>query len=160
MSDPCNLYHGFKRINQHGCNVQVNGSLYSVDNPDAFFTDVWACFSLPRRLTRDEYELQCRKLDVKPLSDENTKKFFYGSWDLGTYFATAELRKNRGIPNTLHQIRAYTLKDEDEQKNSMIIAKFVSEAPVIEGELWEPCAVCSAQPVHMPLHLCRACWPT
>lgn len=153
--DPCNLYHGFKRINEHGCNVQVNGSLYSVDNPDDFFADVWVCFNLPRRLTRGEYELQCRTLGVSPLSDKDTQRFFHGSWDLGTYFATAELRKNYGIPNTLHQIRAHTLKDEQAQVSTPIAESIVKP----EGELWEHCYVCNKQPVLMPLHLCRDCWP-
>lgn len=155
-SDPCSIYHGFKRIDERGCNVEVNGSAYSVDNPDEFFLAVWTVFQLPKRLARAEYEAQCALNDVSPLSDAEARRFEFGSWDLGTYFATADLRRNKGIPFALHQIRAFSMKDE--QASAAVIPVGLT-APAMEGELWEECRSCGTQPVHMPLHLCRKCWP-
>lgn len=28
-----------------------------------------------------------------------------------------------------------------------------------QGQLWEPCERCGAEPVYLPLHLCDKCWP-
>jgi hypothetical protein len=157
--DPCSLYHGFKRIDFRGCNVKVNGSMYSVDNPDDFFTAVWTVFQLPRSLSRAAYEAECWRNGVTPLGDKEVGRFNTGAcvWDLGTYFPTAKLRQEKGIPFTLHQIRARSLKDEHAQ--AAAAAPVAPPAPVMEGKLWEECRSCGAAPVHMPLHLCQRCWP-
>jgi len=31
--------------------------------------------------------------------------------------------------------------------------------PQREGQLWEGCEKCDAEPSYMPLHLCANCWP-
>ena len=157
-ADPCSLYHGFKRIDENGYNAQVNGCIYSVDNPDEFFNAVWIVFELPRRMTRDEYEFNCQQLNITPLDDAITLKYKFGDFDLGTYFATADLRRQKGIPFKLHQIRACSLVDELDTASSTVAV--VAEVTVQEGELWEECRSCGSIPVHMPLHLCRRCCPT
>jgi len=159
ITDPCSLYRGFKRINEKGCNAQVDSFLYTVDDVDEFFKAVWIVIKLPHRMTRNEYESECHRLNVAPLDDANTLKYIRGNYDLGTYFATADLRQQKGIPFTLHQIRAYSLADEvlDAAKD---VVTTVVEVPAPEGELWEKCSSCGAEPVHMPLHLCRKCWPS
>ena len=92
-TDPCSLYHGFKRIDERGCNVKVNGSLYNVDSPDKFFVAVWTIFELPNRLDRAAYLAACAEHGVTPLDDHQTTQYMIGSYDLGTYFATAESRQ-------------------------------------------------------------------
>jgi len=156
-TDPCSLYHGFKRINERGCNVKVNGSLYDVDNPDEFFVAVWAMFKLPNRLDRAAYLAACAEHGVTPLDDHQTTQYVIGDYDLGTYFATAELRQERGIPNTIHQRRGFVVKAE--QRDAAAAQAPAATVPSMSGELWEACTNCGAQPVHMPLHLCRRCWP-
>jgi len=158
IADPCSLYHGFKRIDEDGYNAQVNGCVYTVDDVDEFFKAVWIVFELPRRMTRDKYESECQRLNVAPLDDANTLKYKFGDYDLGTYFATADLRQQKGIPFKLHQIRAYSLADELDAARNVVTT--VVEVPAQEGELWEECRSCGAIPVHMPLHLCRKCWPS
>jgi hypothetical protein len=155
-TDPCSLYHGFKRINERGCNVKVNGSLYDVDNPDEFFVAVWAMFKLPNRLDRAAYLAACAEHGVTPLDDHQTTQYVIGDYDLGTYFATAELRQERGIPNTIHQRRGFVVA---EQRDAAAAQAPAAAVPSMSGELWEACTNCGAQPVHMPLHLCRRCWP-
>lgn len=151
------LYSGFKLIDDRGCNVQVNGSMYKVDFPDDFFAAVWAMFKLPNRLDRAAYLAACAEHGVTPLDDHQTTQYVIGDYDLGTYFATAEFRRERGIPNTLHQRRGFVVRDE--QRAAAAAQAPVATVPSMSGELWEACGNCGAQPVHMPLHLCQKCWP-
>ena len=156
-TDPCSLYHGFKRIDERGCNVKVNGSLYNVYSPDKFFVAVWTIFELPNRLDRAAYLAACAEHGVTPLDDHQTTQYMIGSYDLGTYFATAESRQERGIPNTLHQRRGFAVRDEQSAAAAVEIP--TATVPIMSGELLETCTGCGAQPVHMPLQLCQRCWP-
>lgn len=29
----------------------------------------------------------------------------------------------------------------------------------MQGQLWEPCEKCGEEPVYLPLHRCKKCWP-
>jgi hypothetical protein len=150
------LYHGFQLIDECGCNVQVDGSMYNVDAPDDFFAVVSAMLKLPVRLDRAAYENACTVYGVTPLDDQETTQFCRGDYDLGTYFATAAARRDLGIPNTLHQRRGFFV--EAQQRAIAAAPAPVASFPSMNGQLWEDC-VCGAQPVYMPLHLCQKCWP-
>lgn len=105
-------------------------------------------------MTREEYEAACAACEVESLSDSECLSYGveYG------VFSYPEYEPEHIVKMHLAKCRNVGLRDEQaavEQSRPMA----TPEKPVPQGQLWEPCEQCGAEPVYMPLHLCARCWP-
>lgn len=105
-------------------------------------------------LSRAEYESACAACGVPALSDEECTGYGvrYGAFSFPEYPAL-HVAKMRLASLHLAQLDA---------EAAAAAARPVAPpaVPVQQGQLWEPCELCGADPVYMPLHLCAKCWPT
>lgn len=105
-------------------------------------------------MSRDEYEAACVACDVQPLSDADCLGYGvkYGDFSFpeypAEYVAKMYLARRR-------------MQHLEAERDAAERARPVSApaAPAQQGQLWEPCERCGAEPVYMPLHLCERCWP-
>ncbi len=105
-------------------------------------------------VSRGEYEAACAACDVEPLSDDDCLSYGvkYGDFSFPEYDA-GYIAKMHLAFRRLQQLEA--------EREEAELARPASP-PVItarQGQLWEPCERCGAEPVYMPLNLCDRCWP-
>lgn len=107
-------------------------------------------------LGRKEYELLCAGNGAEILNDSDCTSYGvkFGDFNYPEYSAahvvTMHLARQR-----MRQLDAETAAAQSAHAKS-----HPKQAIKPEGQLWEPCEQCGAEPVYMPLHLCKQCWPT
>lgn len=132
---------------------------YRVCDPNDFIKHMQVYASIPKRkLNRDEYEKICEKFNIPSMTNEelltHSDSLEFGDFGMDHYHIDPQNR-NFGIANTIHQNRYLALKKEIPEEKIE-----TKEYPLRkEGQLFESCEKCGAEPVYMPLHLCDKCWP-
>jgi len=141
--------------------VDVSGARFTVENPQEFVDFLREWVDVPHNMTRAAYEQWCAHYGVTPKTDEalSDNRFAWGDFDFSTYFKDAETRNKRGIPLVLEQRRHFALARDARDNPPAPKPDPVYQAPVKEGQLWEPCEQCGREPCYMPLNLCDRCWP-
>lgn len=103
-------------------------------------------------LSREGYEAACAACGVAALTDAECSGYGvrYGDFSFPEYPA-----------ETVAQIRLASLRLRQIDADAAAADRPVAPpaVPVQQGQLWEPCEVCGAEPVYMPLHVCANCWP-
>lgn len=105
--------------------------------------------------TREEYEARCSFHGFVPRPDKNLeypgRYYDYGAGQSSMQKSIEQLETEIH----LRRGRAYVIELNEADKKVQQRAEQV----IMEGQLWEPCCACGAEPVYMPLHLCSNCWP-
>lgn len=114
------------------------------------FADRASAYTQP--LSRGQYVAAASELGVECLSDAECLSYGvkYG------VFSFPEYSPQYVAAMHLAALRWRQLQCEQKPRPTPAVAR----PPAKTGQLWEPCEVCGAEPVYMPLHLCEACWPT
>lgn len=103
-------------------------------------------------LSREEYEAACLTLGVSCYPDAQCSP--WGDFGFPSYSA------DRVLAEHLAYLRWRQLRDDAEAAQQSLVSNVVPDIPEANGQLWEPCERCGAEPIYMPLHLCENCWPT
>jgi len=106
-------------------------------------------------LSRPEYEAAARELGCELLPDAGCDCYAVRYFNFPYPQYTALMCNSMRIA----ALRLAAI-DAERLEASMAQARPVAVVPVCrQGQLWEPCERCGAEPVNMPLHLCDGCWP-
>lgn len=108
-------------------------------------------------LERSEYERLCEANGVKRRSDADCSSygvqhgvFSFPEHDVGT-IAEMEMARRR--------LRGVEREQAGNGAGLEVADREAGQETKKEGQLWEACEKCGAEPVYMPLHLCARCWP-
>ena len=106
------------------------------------------------QMSRDEYEAACAECGIDTLSDTDCLGYGvkYGKFSFPEYTA-AHVAKMHLATRRMMRLES----DRDAVERMRPVAP--EAKPVRQGQLWEPCERCGAEPVYMPLRLCEKCWP-
>jgi hypothetical protein len=139
--------------------AQLTQALPTLRNLDALYAEADAVIAQVRRytgpLSRAQYEAACAENGLDPLTDHTCQGYavLYGDFGFPEYPAT------KVVAMRLARLRMQSI--EAEQKNARAAEERTPPAETLkEGQLWEPCERCGAEPVYMPLNLCDKCWPS
>lgn len=106
-------------------------------------------------LARADYETACFSCAVTSLSDD----------DCGGYgvrhgqFSYPEYSAEYCVSMHLARLRMRHM-DAAKITDAATRPASIPAIPKMDGQLWEECERCGAEPIYMPLHLCAKCWPT
>lgn len=125
-----------------------------VEQPgDAEMMEGLRAYSSP--LGRDDYESACRELGAEAMADAEISRSYGVKHGV---FTTASYPAKEVAKMTLAALRWRAIEAELEARVS---SEPNSPRPVaMQGQIWDQCESCGAEPSYLPLHLCEKCWPT
>lgn len=121
---------------------------------DAIVARAW---SYQSPLSRGEYEAACDSLGVQALPDSECLGYGvkYGEFSFPEYAAEV-VAKMYLAQLRLAQVEAERVAADNPTR---LVQPAATRHIERSGQLWEACERCGAEPVYMPLHLCKSCWP-
>lgn len=111
----------------------------------------------PTALSRQAYEAACAEFGVEALPDADCGGYWveYGQFSWPEYSlekcAFFELARRRARQIATEIAATQAQQHPGREPSPRVVPR--------EGQLWEECERCGAEPVYMPLHLCDRCWP-